>query len=97
VTLDPKYATAYLQLGILFSSKHNLEKAIGFYRKAIDADPQLGEAHYRLGLAYDRTGAADKAKLEFKLHDEIEKSQAAEVERQRREVKQFSVVLQGTK
>jgi tetratricopeptide (TPR) repeat protein len=97
VTLDPKYASAYLQLGILSFSKHNLEKAIGFYRKAIDTDPQMGEAHYRLGLAYDRTGATDKAKMEFQLHDEIEKSQAAEVERQRREVKQFSVVLQGAK
>ena len=97
VTLDPKCSEAYLQLGILYGSRHDLEKAIGFYRKAIEADPQLGEAHYRLGVAYDRTGAAGKARQEFQLHDEIEKSQAAAVERQRREVKQFSVVLQGAK
>jgi tetratricopeptide (TPR) repeat protein len=97
VTLDPKCSEAYLQLGILYGSRHDLEKAIGFYRKAIEADPQLGEAHYRLGVAYDRTGAAGKARQEFQLHDEIEKSQAAAVERQRREVKQFSVVLQDAK
>jgi tetratricopeptide (TPR) repeat protein len=96
ISLNPKYASAYLQLGILSFSEHNLEKAIGYYRKAIEADPQMGEAHYRLGVAYDRAGAPEKAKLEFQLHDEIEKSEAAEVERQRREVKQFSVVLQGT-
>jgi tetratricopeptide (TPR) repeat protein len=95
VAIDPKCGDAYLQLGILASSQHDSEKAIGYYTKAIEADPHLGEAHYRLGVAYDRIGSPDKAKQEFQLHDEIETQQAAVVERQRREVKQFLVVLQG--
>jgi tetratricopeptide (TPR) repeat protein len=95
VAIDPKCADAYLQLGILASSQHETEKAIGYYTRAIEAQPQLGEAHYRLGVAYDRTGSPEKARQEFQLHDEIEKQQAATVERQRREVKQFLVVLEG--
>jgi tetratricopeptide (TPR) repeat protein len=95
VVIDPKCGDAYLQLGILSSSQHNFETAIGYYTKAIEVDPQLGEAHYRLGVAYDRIGSPEKAKQEFQLHDEIEKLQAAAVERQRREVKQFLVVLEG--
>jgi tetratricopeptide (TPR) repeat protein len=95
VKIDRKCVDAYLQLGILYSSQHNYEKAIGFYTKAIELDPQLGEAHYRLAVAYDRTGDPTKAKAEFTLHDEIEKQNAAAVERQRREIKQFLVVLQG--
>jgi tetratricopeptide (TPR) repeat protein len=95
VAIDPKCSDAYLQLGILYFSQHQPEKAIGFYTKAIQSDPQLGEAHYRLGVAYDRTGLPEKAAQEFKLHDEIEKLQAAVVEQQRREVKQFLVVLDG--
>jgi tetratricopeptide (TPR) repeat protein len=95
VTIDPKCGDAYLQLGILYFSQHQTEKAIGYYSKAIEAQPQLGEAHYRLGVAYDRIGAPEKARQEFQLHDEIEKQQAATVERQRREVKQFLVVLEG--
>jgi tetratricopeptide (TPR) repeat protein len=95
VAIDPKRGDAYLQLGILSSSQHNFEKAIGYYSQAIEVDPKLGEAHYRLGVAYDRIGSPEKAKEEFQLHDEIEKQQAAAVERQRRDVKQFLVVLQG--
>jgi tetratricopeptide (TPR) repeat protein len=95
VTIDPKCADAYLQLGILASSQHETEKAIGYYTRAIEAQPQLGEAHYRLGVAYDRSGQPEKARQELQLHDEIEKQQAATVERQRREVKQFLVVLEG--
>lgn len=94
VTLDTQCSDAYLQLGILYSNQRDLEKAISFYQKAIEANPQLGDAHYRLGVAYDRLGEPEKARQEFQLHDEIEKTQAAEVERQRREVKQFLVVLQ---
>jgi tetratricopeptide (TPR) repeat protein len=93
VTIDPKCAPAYLQLGIIYSSQRSYEKAIGFYTKALEVDPQLGEAHYRLGVAYDRTGEPAKANKEFVLHDEIERQQAAAVERQRREIKQFLIVL----
>jgi len=95
VTIDANCGDGYLQLGILYSSQRDFEKTIGFYKKAIEVNPSLGEAHYRLGVAYDRTGEPAKAKQEFQLHDEIEKQQAAAVEQQRREVKQFLVVLQG--
>lgn len=92
---DPKFGEAYLQLGNLYAEEHDSAKAISFYTRAIEANPQLSEAHYRLGVAYERVGESSKAKAEFQLHDEIEKAQAAAVERQRQEVKQFLVVLQG--
>jgi Flp pilus assembly protein TadD len=94
VSLDPKCFDGYLQLGILAASQHDYGKAIQLYTKAIEVDPQLGEAHYRLGVAYDRLGEQEKAKREFQLHDEIEKRQAAAVEHERQEIKQF-VVVQG--
>jgi tetratricopeptide (TPR) repeat protein len=93
VTIDANCSDAYLQLGILAASERNFLKAIGYYQKAIDANPESGDAHYRLGVAYDRVGEPEKAKQEFRLHDEIEKRQAEETERQRREVKQFLIVL----
>jgi len=93
VRLDPQLAEAYLQLGILAASQHNYPEAMSYYQKAIVTNPKLGEAHYRLGVIYDRSGKPDLAKQEFKLHEDIEKEQAEEVERERREVKQFLIVL----
>jgi tetratricopeptide (TPR) repeat protein len=95
VTIDPQCSEAYLQLGVLESTRHDYAKAIGYYVKAIQANPQLSDAHYRLGVAYDRVGDKEKAKKEFQLHEDIEKQQAALVDKQRREVKQFLVVVNG--
>ncbi len=92
VTLDPKCADAYLQLGNLQASRRDYAKAAWFYTHAIEANPQLSDAYYRLAVAYDRMGERAKAKQEFELHDAIKKQQAGAVEQQRREVKQFVVV-----
>jgi Tfp pilus assembly protein PilF len=91
VESDPQCSGAYLQLGVLRSSRADFKNASIFYQKAIDADPQSTEAHYRLGVAYDRLGEKAKAADEFRRHDELEKQQAAVVDRQRKEVKQFLV------
>ena len=93
IELDNKCAEAYLLSGIIDADQHDYVRAIAAYTKAIDTNPKLSEAYYRLGVAYDRVGERDKAKHEFGLHAEIERQLAAAVESQRREVKQFQVVL----
>lgn len=95
VSLDPKCADGYLQLGNLSAGQSQWEQAIGLYLKAIQANPELSEVHYRLGVAYERTGETAKAKEQFQLHDAIARKQAAEIQRQRLAVKQFVVVLPG--
>jgi lipopolysaccharide biosynthesis regulator YciM len=96
ITIEPKCADAELQLGNLAASQHEYPKAIRSYSKAIEVNPQLSEAHYRLGIAYERTGEKEKAKLEFQKHEEIEKDTAAEIQRQRKDVKQFVIALPAT-
>ncbi|WP_229739062.1 tetratricopeptide repeat protein [Edaphobacter dinghuensis] len=95
VAIDPKCGEAYLQLGILSASQRSFDKAIDFYKKAIEANPQLADAHYRLAMAYDRTGQSSKAQQELQLHDQLKREQAEAVEQQRREVKQFLIVKSG--
>jgi tetratricopeptide (TPR) repeat protein len=93
VTIDPKLGEAYLQLGILHSERGGLEQAIGDYKKAIEASPQLAEAHYRLGLAYRRTKEEAKAEQEFRVYEKMEKAETAAIESERRELRQFLIIL----
>jgi len=95
VEIDPKCGDAYVQLGNLYASRVDMSSAIGAYQKAIAASPELGEAHYRLGQAYKRSGDEAHAEQELAAYALAEKTQAAELERQRRELRQFLVVLKG--
>jgi tetratricopeptide (TPR) repeat protein len=92
VALDPQNGQAWLALGDLSAAGHDYPRAIRLYRKAIGADPQLSDAYYRLGVAYDRSGNRTLAQQQFRLHDEIAKSQTEAVDRQRRRIQQFLFV-----
>ena len=93
VAIDPKLDEAYLQLGVLHSARGNFEQAIRDFRKAIEVNPNLGEAHRQLGLTYQRKGEKEKAQEEFQAYEQAEKTEAAEIERQRRELRQFLIIL----
>ncbi len=93
VTIDPKLGEAYLQLGILYSERGDFEQAIRAYKKAIEISPRLGEAHYRLSVTYKRIGEEPKANQESQAYEQVEKTEAAAIERQRRELRQFLIIL----
>jgi tetratricopeptide (TPR) repeat protein len=93
VVIDPRLDEAYLQLGILRFASGDFEDAIRDYKKAIEINPQLGEAHRQLGLAYQRTGEKAKAQEEFQAYEQAEKAEAAEIERKRRDLRQFLIIL----
>jgi tetratricopeptide (TPR) repeat protein len=95
VHLDPKLGAGYLQLGILYLERGDFPKAISAYQKAIEASPRSAEAHYRLAQAYKRKGESVKAQKELQLYDHISTETAQEVERERREVRQFVYTLRG--
>ena len=93
IRLDPKLGAAYLQLGILDSERRDFAGSIANYRLAIQAAPQLEEAHYRLAQAYRQIGEADKAKAELQIYDQLAKESAEKTERERHEIRQFVYTL----
>ena len=95
VALDPKLGVGYLQLGVLYSERRDFSHAVSSYREAINASPQLEEAHYRLAQAYKQTGEKAKAEQELQLYNEISKKKEEEVERERRESRQFVYTLRS--
>jgi tetratricopeptide (TPR) repeat protein len=94
VTADPKLDEAYVQLGILYAAQGNPSQAIRAYKKAIEANSQSSEAHYRLALAYKRVGEDLKSEQQMQLYKQAAKTEAAAIEQQRREIRQFLIVLQ---
>lgn len=89
LALDPQYADAHLQLGILYADAKRYPEAIAEYQQAIKLQPALTEAHYRLAQSFMRVGEKTRAQEEFDLYNNLHKQQQAEKERQRMEIKQF--------
>ncbi len=95
VALDPTLGVGYLQLGVLYSERKDFARAVSTYQDAITASPQLEEAHYRLAQAYKRTGDKARAEQELQVYNQISKKKDEEVERERRESRQFVYTLRG--
>jgi tetratricopeptide (TPR) repeat protein len=93
IRLDPKFAPAHLQLGILHSEQREYPQGISDYQQAIRADPQMEEAHYRLAQAYRQTGDTAKADVEIKVYDQMAKESAQRAESERHEIRQFVYTL----
>lgn len=91
--LDPKFAPAPLQLGILYSEQGEFQKAIAAYRRAIELDPALEEGHYRLSQALRRTGQNAGARTELEIHRKLAAKSAERLVRERREIQEFVVSL----
>lgn len=89
VRLDPKMGDAFLLLGIIYTDEGNWAKAISAYQSAIAATPQLEQTHYRLAMAYRKTGQAAKAQKEMELYQQLSKESEQALERERAEIQQF--------
>ncbi len=93
VASDPGFAEANLQLGIVQAARGDVSGAIVSYQKALHANPNLSAAHYRLAATYKQTGNEAKAREEFQAYRAAEKSETAEIEKQRHALQQFLIVL----
>ena len=89
IELDPKLAESRLQLGNLYSDQSKYPEAIPEYLRALDLDPDLGDAHYRLGQAYVRTGQKGPAQEQIEIYQKLREQHLADIEKQRAEIRQF--------
>lgn len=90
---EPKLDSAYILLGTVHASRADFRGAIDLYKQALKTNPRSSEAHYRLSQAYKRTGQEEKAEQEVQLYKQAEKAETDAVERQRREIRQFLIIL----
>ena len=87
--MDPRLGEAFLLLGILNADQGKSSRAIAAYQSAIAASPRLEEAHYRLAMAYRKTGKPAQAQKELELYQQLQKQSAEALERERSQIQQF--------
>jgi tetratricopeptide (TPR) repeat protein len=95
IDADPKLDAAYVYLGMVYAARADFPKAIETYKKAVEINPRSSEAHYRLSQAYKRVGKEEKSEQEMQLYKEADKAETAAIEQQRREIRQFLIILKG--
>jgi hypothetical protein len=57
--------------------------------RALELDPNLSDAHYRLGTDYVHVGQKDRAQKEFEVYQKLRAEHLAEIDKERAEVQQF--------
>ena len=89
INLDPTFAEAYLQLGVLCSEEKKDSEALRDYEKAVELNPRLADAHYRLGQALLRWGNTARGERELKISSELHTHQSNEREELNSEILRF--------
>ena len=89
IALDGSIPEAHVQLGDLYAGQQKYEKSVPEYLRAIELNPNLSDAHYRLGTDYVHLGQKDLAQKEFAVYQKLRAEHLEEVDKERAEVQQF--------
>ncbi len=89
IALDPKLAEPHVELGNFYADRREYAKSIPEYESALKLNPNLPDAHYRLGQDFVHTGLKDRAQEEFDVYQRLRAEHLAEVDKERAEVQQF--------
>jgi tetratricopeptide (TPR) repeat protein len=89
IALDGSIPEVHLQLGDLYADEHFYDKSIHEYVRALELNPDLSDAHYRLGTDYVHVGQKDEAQKEFAVYQKLRAAHLAKVDREGDEVQQF--------
>jgi tetratricopeptide (TPR) repeat protein len=66
VQLNPDFAQAYYNLGIIFADHNDLDKAVEQFRQVLRIHPDDAQMHCNLGILLVRQGRVDEAISEFR-------------------------------
>jgi len=91
ILLDPNFADAHFQLGVLYGRRGDYQSAAHELETAIRLSPGLKEAHYRLAIVYREIGHRDLAATEMQRFRELQGSSAT----QKASIDQFISVFDG--
>ena len=71
IAINPAYANAYYNLGLLCLAQTNFTAAIEYLSTALQKNPAFADSHLALGSVYDRLGKKPNATEHFTLYLEL--------------------------
>ena len=74
-TLDPKLASAHLQLGIILQTEGKWPAAVSEYQRAAALSPKDANVRYRLGSAYQKLGDSARAQAELAIFRKLKQDE----------------------
>ena len=77
IKCNPNFAEAYINRGLTYKGRGNLNQAIQDYSKAIELNPNLAEAYNNRGNAHGNKGGYDQAIRDFNKTIELKPNYAA--------------------
>ncbi len=89
ITLDDTIPEIHMQLGNLYADQHQYARSVPEYVRALELNPNLPDAHYRLGTDYVHTDLKERAQEEFEIYRRLRAQHLAEDDKARVEVQQF--------
>ena len=90
---DPRLAEAQFRIGLLKQTSADWAGSIAPLQAAIKIKPEYAQAHYRLALAYWRTGQKQEGQAEMELQKKYSRAQADDLDRRLRQITIFHVQL----
>jgi tetratricopeptide (TPR) repeat protein len=89
IALNNAFPNAHLQLGNLYADQHQYANSVPEYLRALELDPRLADAHYRLAVDYTHLGNKPQAETELALYQKLRSEHMAEIDQERADVKLF--------
>jgi tetratricopeptide (TPR) repeat protein len=91
IAASPRQPDARYQMGVLQQSKGDWAGSVANLEAAVALKPDLAEAHYRLALAYWRSGRRQQAQNQMALHQKYSKQQKEDLDQRLRQITTFVV------
>lgn len=89
LALDPSFAEAHLQLGLLYTRQQNHAAAVQEYERAIKFNASLRLAHYRLGQTLIQLGEEQRGRKQLEIWNQMRSMERAESEKAHSQLLQF--------
>ena len=86
IAADAKLPDAQFEMGLLLQDRAQWKESIAPLAEAIRLKPDYAQAHYRLALAYWRTGRKQDGQAEMELQKKYSRQQAEDLDKRLRQV-----------